>query len=543
MAAGYNLISVNPSVFPSIHGYTGALPTGAVHGSLVYINGDISQLYTLKTENQVFNALFDSLAWVHLHDQTYTINSIIVNGVEYLSEPISILRLIINDNYFSVAGFTATPAVYAGANTYNNWVKFINDTFISLGVPLEAKMYQHATYGANLMHISCSLGDTFNIEVQNESSIGTDDYIYNLELTATEYNAYVNGILQGTIETINDYDDGSNIAKMGWFDTLSSGLGSATSLALYEAKGGFYIEDGIIAEYSQFWIDTAKDVLIQELKLKLLAYNNLTQSFFELDSFVIPIANTVVVGGVQQFNINTIRGFKLASGDQFNYVKIIKGSLVGTKQYYRIIVALKLTWADWQKQLDADTVFYDSTKPNNNLNKKSSNYSEKQSYSIKISLSANVTGLNSLGVQGQTDYELLSPPLKIRDYDESDNWSCEIETVDFATATPLIGAILTDRYTEIQVEFTKLTGVIGAIEEYCAIIRLEKTGQNGLEIYELSSLRSSMIDNLLILNPNEDIISIGDTTTINANCLIDYTKLESGSSYNISSRLIETPVT
>ena len=51
-------------------------------------------------------------------------------------------------------------------------------------------------------------------------------------------------------------------------------------------------------------------------------------------------------------------------------------------QNYLIRVGMKMRWETWIALPDANTVFYDNTKPNNNLNTKSSNYSLKEGYNI-----------------------------------------------------------------------------------------------------------------------------------------------------------------
>lgn len=297
-------------------------------------------------------------------------------------------------------------------------------------------------------------------------------------------------------------------------------------------------EDGICAKFD-FWLDLAKDAYLNSLSFAVIAYNSTTQQYFILDNFAINLNSQVVSGGVQQININDVRGYRLNASDYFNKVVLTTGAQVSQKQYYQLIIGAKIPWQDWISNPDADTVFYNSSKPNNNLNLKSSNYSNLSDYDIKIALIANVAGTNPLGISGNTNYLMQSPDLLTYDYALPTTWAGTIETYDETGSVNLGGVIRTDADTLMRVTWVR-NDVFRPGYNFWAIHRIEESQENGTNIYELSSLVSSISGNKLKPVSGETLLKVTVTpgsNTVVTECLIDHTQLNSSVNYKLSARI------
>ena len=298
----------------------------------------------------------------------------------------------------------------------------------------------------------------------------------------------------------------------------------------------FYIEDGLLLSYD-FWLDTSKDAILNTLNLRVVAWNNTDDTYFVLNNYEIPIIATIV-SGIQNISLDQTRLFPLHINDQFNFVQITTDLLVGTKQHYTLLIALKISWQDWIAQIDADTVFFNASKPLGNLNKKASNYSEINDYSIKFSLLANLDGTNDIGETGTTDYNMITPAIIVSDYDASTDWTSTIQTFDAVTLVDLGGAISQTNNTIVKGTHVNSGGAITDITDYWAIHRIEKTGQLGYAIQELSTIHPYPATNILIpLSTETRLKKYLDTGDVITECLIDVTKLEAGVQYNLSCRI------
>jgi hypothetical protein len=301
-------------------------------------------------------------------------------------------------------------------------------------------------------------------------------------------------------------------------------------------------EDNFAATF-EFTVDTNKSAFVNSIELKLVALNPLTGNFFDLDSFFIDISGATVSLGVQQLEFTGTRGYNLVSGSQFNDVTLTTGANVGGVVTYTGTFSQKISWQDWIKNLDADTVFYDNTKPQDNRNYKSSNYSGISNYQINCGIVANVSGVSTLGIAGDTDYALLGGKITTNDYDEdglvTPIWSGVTETFTEDGVTNLGGAIQTNGDNTLFKEtWTNSVAPVVSIPNYWGIHRIEKTNQQGYNIDELSSIRNRAATNLLkpeagLLWLDLNVVS-GD---IVATGLIDGAFVQGSTSYNLSSRI------
>lgn len=303
-------------------------------------------------------------------------------------------------------------------------------------------------------------------------------------------------------------------------------------------KADLWNEDGLCFKFD-FWLDLAKNALLNSLKFLVIAYDSTTGNYFILNQYAINLNSVIISGGVQQINISDTRGYKLNTSDYFNKVVIATGSNIANKQYYQMYIGQKTPWQDWISNIDVDTIFYDNTKPQNNLNYKSSNYSNLNNYQIKFALLANVYGTNVLGISGNTDYLIITPDFLTYDYDLPVTWVATIETFDETGTNNLGGVIRTDADTLFRITWVR-DSAFNVGYNFWAIHRIEEADESGYDIYEFSSIISSIANNKLKPVSGQTFLKVDVTpltNTVVTECLIDYTKLDPSKSYKISGRL------
>lgn len=297
-------------------------------------------------------------------------------------------------------------------------------------------------------------------------------------------------------------------------------------------------EDGLLLD-ATVGVDTSKDVIINGITLKLLAFNSILGTSFDLDEYVFNLGDLLISGGVQQIEVDTTRGYVLPVGDEFNLVRITTAGQVGNYQQYSVQIGQKIKWQDWIFNPDVDGVFFDSTQPNNNLNEKASNYSGQQDYVIKIALVINVSGVDDLGRAITGDYIQYGGDIAVNDYGESDDGvSGVIQTFDLETGNTLQGNILYNgKDTLFKAVFSDAASM-----EY-GIHRIEPSQNQGDGILEMSSLYLPSSDNLL--KPLDGQTQLKYTlvgSELTTECLIDGSKIQEGVNYKLSARVGVSPL-
>ena len=299
-------------------------------------------------------------------------------------------------------------------------------------------------------------------------------------------------------------------------------------------------EDGIMIEIP-FALDLAQDAFIERLDVKLVAYNTVANTFFELDSYSFNTASAVVSSGVQQILITRFRNYNVNKPSQFNYARIETGVKVGDIQNYVCLIGQKISWQDWIANLAADTVFFDSVEPNNNLNEKSSNYSGLNDYEIRIETEAYVSGVDSLNRAVEGVSEGVSGNINVFDYNEDGEttpvWSVEIKTFDAETFAPLGVDILATKDTLFQAEWTNSTGAVTTTAAAFVIHRIESFNDQGSQIEELSSI---------VQNPQKLLRSVDGSGLLTlsveggklvSRCLISNANIGANEQYYLSARI------
>jgi len=299
-------------------------------------------------------------------------------------------------------------------------------------------------------------------------------------------------------------------------------------------------EDSLAVEFN-FTLnrDSLKEAFLNTISFDLIAFNDVTNEFFKLESTNIDISGAVISSGIQQMEVSKNRGYLFEDGNQFNEVSITTGLLIGSLQNYSGVFAQKIRWEDWIKNLSADPIFYDLLQPNDGLNNKSSNYSLSNDYSIRLSVSANVQGLNDLGVSVATDYLILSPAITVNDFNVGANYTATTQIFRLSNLTE-IDAPLVGEDSLLRVTFTSSLGAITDLTGFWSALKMQASSDFGQQISELST---SYLDSSGLLKPKNGF-SFLDMQIVGGNavceCLIDGSKV-SNFDYNITSR-IDSPL-
>jgi hypothetical protein len=111
-----------------------------------------------------------------------------------------------------------------------------------------------------------------------------------------------------------------------------------------DAKG--WIEDGLSVA-CPFSLDLSKDAVLESLSFDLIARNPLTEDETTIQSIPISLDDQFLVDGEQIITLDTTRGFKLPTGDQFNLLQFTTGTRVGDFMPYSLRVGIKISWQKW----------------------------------------------------------------------------------------------------------------------------------------------------------------------------------------------------
>lgn len=262
---------------------------------------------------------------------------------------------------------------------------------------------------------------------------------------------------------VNYYDKSSDIA--GLFDVTvldqypipyEFDKGVSTGFT----SGKMFIEDEQFC-YARFKVlDTylgesgnlTEDVTLESLKFKIVAYNTVDNTWFDLRSLSIDLSDQVVSGNIQSIALDTTRGYILTDTDIFNSLKLTTDTNDGTYQFYDLEIGYKIPWQDWLSLPDADTIFLDRAKDQNGLNQNASNYSFTNNYVIKFLIDADVetTGITTNEVKRTGDFLAYN---RNTDDQEPDAYSCVINTFK-EDGTPILNNVIQKGFTELRAVIT-----------------------------------------------------------------------------------------
>lgn len=253
--------------------------------------------------------------------------------------------------------------------------------------------------------------------------------------------------------------------------------------------------------------------------------------------------------GIQQFNIDQVRGFKLESGNNKNFVKILRDEANDTtgRAHYTALFASKIRWEEWLSRDGVPDLYFDSSKENNGQHNDWLDYLRAGNIDSKDFFFVVYTEVVEDGelVVYKNEFELtfngydenLNIETTHEYFRDSDNTLLNVGT-DPDTGKPL-GAILSDEPTRIEITYENLTEDFDFDFMYATICLEVDRGAGEFEFRQLSSRWGSESDNPLIpLNGENRLkMELVSPRVIKTSCLIDPNRLEQVLRYKISGRL------
>ena len=491
---------------------------------LVYTNQDTFEIVSEINSQQKTKVEFNVLSSTN----GFTTNTDIAVGIAILPESLNYQQNAntIDENFILDRAFTRVDLSFIDSSIITNYTAVFNNSGeISVAFDVDYLAAIEPTLENKNYIIFASTGDiTQGAEKTDRVTLKVDSqlYFYNPDIVDLMW-------IDGMSHFPHNVDD-TNIA--GAFDNYAGWIEDG-----FEIKVPFELNNDLAAK-------------MQSLKVHFSAWNPSTDDRFDLQSYNFTLSGGVLItqfplNNYISYNINTTRGFQLVNGSQFNNAVLttIGSALRGpiNVDQYELKLGIKANFEEWISQPDANTVFYDVNEPNNGLNKKSSNYSLKEGYELVVIVEANVASSKGIPITGiLTNYQFLSQPHAYYDYDLDNNvtpdWAVEILTID-ENGINTNGVIQTSINTTIQATFTPLSGVTSLTAPY-GIIRLNQSGGTIQTIYELSSIRESILNNPLIPLVGESYTKLTDDgLTVVLECLIDGSLLNATTNYDISATL------
>lgn len=353
------------------------------------------------------------------------------------------------------------------------------------------------------------------------------------------------------VSLLTDYNDLiKTIPQVGEYEFLTNkfiehpGADNAKGELVYEG----IVQDDILCRMP-FSLKKDGSSVFEKMTFGIEAFNVGTDQSFVLEKYEIDLSNSPIdSNGIQQFNFDETRGFKLESGNNKNLVKIKRetGSDTPELNGYIAYFATKIRWEDWILNQDAPSEFFDSSLLNNGLNNDWVGYLNKIGWVINFFTEINSTEEDEL-VQYKNQFKFT-----FKDYDQnenintdhkykkdSDNSILNIGT-DPETGKPL-GVILSSEPTRIEIAFDIQDAGVWDLPNTYAVTTIEiDKGAGRFEQRQLSSVWGSEDDNPLKPVSGETKLKMtvdGTGKILTTFCLVDPTLLDKGTRYRVTGRV------
>jgi len=224
----------------------------------------------------------------------------------------------------------------------------------------------------------------------------------------------------------------------------------------HDFKG--WIEDGILNNFN-FDLNLALFAKLVGLKVQFIAYNTVTEEFWEISSYTFNTANFVSspIDGYDayQFAIRTKRDFNLPVGDQFNLVLLETDTVLKDTSFlnYNAVCTFKIDWQKWIYNPNVNSAFYDASELKFGFNQHSATFYENAGdWKLRFRITATIDS-QTTGDAGPilTDYKFLSPNIQIKTYDvdgyDPPKWTQEITTWTEDGTTEITPKVLSNAKT------------------------------------------------------------------------------------------------
>lgn len=310
-----------------------------------------------------------------------------------------------------------------------------------------------------------------------------------------------------------------------------------------------FIEDDVLARVG-FKINTQDNKVVRSMSFGYEVENTDTGLAYQLEKYTVNLTQFPVdANGVQNFNVDETRGFKLVDGNNKNWVKIFRNDANddGNNKAYRAFFATKIRWEDWIARDGVPMEFFNNALANNGYHNDWLDYLRAgQIGQYKF----NFFVLTEVIDNGEFKLHKNTFDLTFNDYDEnlnietdhkffrhSDNTLLNIGT-DPITGKPL-GVLLDNEPTRIEITYTNLTEAFDISKMY-AVTTLEiDQGAGEFEHRQLSSVWLSENDNFLIPLPGQTKLKFEQIApnVVKATCLTDNNRLQNALRYKVSGRI------
>lgn len=313
-----------------------------------------------------------------------------------------------------------------------------------------------------------------------------------------------------------------------------------------QCSNDFYIEDDVLAR-ADFLLDI-NEPIPNAIEFAIEMENIVNGAKYNLQSFKIDLTQFPLDGnGVPQWNYDGVRGFKLESGNNKNWVKVIRNESADTSGMYGYTAyyAFKFRWEDWISRSGVPGAFFDLNELNNSFN------NDWFQYLNTIDWQLNYTVYLESVLDGQAVRYVNSKILNFNDYNSNINlskqWNFYREFdgslinagIDASTGEPL-GVLLSNEQVRIEVIYSRWIGTWTSLSNVYGTICIEvDKGSGQMEFRQLSSVWGSESDNPLIPIPGATNaqITLINPTQLKIECLVEPSLLIEATRYKHSSRL------
>jgi hypothetical protein len=346
-----------------------------------------------------------------------------------------------------------------GSDKYLNSPKEYNDLWNNENI--RVKVLDPAVSGNYIKNASATVSSaslitvTFDVDLTTAETQNGQNYIIYYGIEEEDLSPDLSGKITGLAD-VNFYFKNTDVT--GLWNTIkfeqyphAEPYEQGVTSGFTNAKG--FNETGYFLDAT--FLKVANAELI-DLKFQVVVYNTATQAYYVLREYQFDLSDSITTpDGTQRIEIDETRGYVLTDDDLFNSVFIETIPTSGGAANYNIKLGYKTPWQEWNAWRDAPLDFYDNTKPNNNLNDLTSNYSDNISnYEVRVFLDAGLEFEGSV-----TKYVISSEKFDVFDYDTDDEdpdaFSCVINTFN-NLGTPLQNNIIEQEFTEVRAVFTPL---------------------------------------------------------------------------------------
>ena len=308
----------------------------------------------------------------------------------------------------------------------------------------------------------------------------------------------------------------------------------------------FRVEDDVLGVIP-FKVDITKDIP-NKIEFVLEVERELDGLKYELQRYAVDLSgypNDAL--GVPQWDYNQERGFKLETGQNKNFAKVIRNGAEddGNNKAYLAYYGFKIRWEDWISRQGVPSDFFNGSLENNGFNNDWVSYFEVFGWVFKFTINTYST------LNGEPVKYVNSEELAFSDYNTNLNistfWETQRESngailpssIDATTGEPL-GVILDNEEVRLRVLYVKQNGVFQGLEGYWGTICIEiDKGAGEKEFRQLSTEWGRELDNPLIPIAGETRVKKTSPAAnqILLECLVNPSLLDGAQRYKLSSRL------